>query len=57
MTFTPWVNSQGGMTYSIRSSLAARDIGLAYEIWQESYKPEFDTYNWDTLEINVGILS
>jgi hypothetical protein len=38
---------------AIRSSLAVRDIGLAYELWQSSYKPELDTYNWDSQEIDI----
>jgi hypothetical protein len=40
---------------AIRSSLAVRDIGLAYELWQSSYKPELDTYNWDSQEIVVEV--
>jgi len=41
----------------IRAQLAGREIGLAYEHWQETYKPDLDTYNWDTQEIMVEILS
>ncbi|MEI6178038.1 MAG: hypothetical protein WCS43_14190 [Verrucomicrobiota bacterium] len=36
-------------------SVIETDIGLAYELWIESYKPELDTYNWDELDINVEI--
>jgi hypothetical protein len=42
---------------AIRSSLENRDIGLAYELWQSSYKPELDTYNWDSQEIEIEVLS
>jgi hypothetical protein len=40
---------------AIRSSLAVHDIGLAYELWQSSYKPELDTYNWDSQEIDIEV--
>jgi hypothetical protein len=39
----------------IRSFLAAEDIGAAYELWQESYKPDLDTYNWDSQSLVVEI--
>ena len=37
--------------------LAAEEIGLAYDIWQDSYKPDLDTYNWDSMVIDVEILN
>lgn len=39
----------------IRSLLTAESIGEAYEIWQENYKPELDTYNWDSQAIVVEV--
>jgi hypothetical protein len=33
---------------AVRASLAAGDVGSAYELWQASDKPELDSYNWDT---------
>jgi hypothetical protein len=39
----------------IRSLLTMDDIGEAYEIWQATYKPELDTYNWDTQSIGVEL--
>ena len=39
----------------IRSLLAVHDVGLAYELWQSSYKPELDTYNWDSQEIEIEV--
>lgn len=41
----------------IRLMLAAEEIGLAYDIWQDSYKPDLDTYNWDSMVIDVEILN
>lgn len=40
---------------AIRSALGVRDVGLAYELWQSSYKPELDTYNWDSQEIHIEV--
>ena len=38
---------------AIRAALAQRKIGLAYELWQQTYKPELDTYNWDSHDLDV----
>jgi hypothetical protein len=39
----------------MRSLLLIGEIGLVYEIWQENYKSELDTYNWDSSEITIEI--
>ena len=46
---------EDGEAIEIRSYLAVGEIGLAYDIWQENYKPELDTYNWDSQVINVEV--
>ena len=40
---------------AIRAALAQREAGLAYDLWQQSYKPELDTYNWDSHELDVEV--
>jgi hypothetical protein len=40
---------------AIRKRLADRDIGEAYALWQSSFKPELDSYNWDYRPIAVEI--
>ncbi len=40
---------------AIRVALAQREVGLAYELWQQSYKPELDTYNWASHELDVEV--
>jgi hypothetical protein len=40
---------------AIRAALAQREVGLAYELWQQSYKPELDTYNWDSHQLEVEV--
>ena len=40
---------------AIRAALAQREIGLAYELWQQDYKPELDTYNWDSHELDIEV--
>lgn len=40
---------------AIRAAVAEREVGLAYELWQQSYKPELDTYNWDSHELDVEV--
>jgi hypothetical protein len=40
---------------AIRAALAEREVGLAYDLWQQSYKPELDTYNWDSHELDVEV--
>lgn len=42
---------------AIRVALDRREIGLGYELWQQSYKPELDTYNWDSHELDVEVSS
>lgn len=49
------IDEETAEAVEIRSALEACDIGLAYELWIESYKPDLDTYNWDELDINVEI--
>lgn len=39
----------------IRRLLQTNAIGNAYELWQENYKSELDTYNWGTEEIEVEL--
>lgn len=41
---------------AIRQALRRQDMGFAYELWQRSYKPELDTYNWNeqTVEISAS---
>jgi hypothetical protein len=39
--------------HKIRQLLEDKDIGPAYEEWQDSYKPDLDTYNWDDTSIFV----
>ena len=46
-------NFQTQKADEIRRALTERDLGLAYTLWQNSYKPELDTYNWDQQEIVV----
>ncbi len=38
---------------AIRAALVQEDVALAYELWQQSYKPELDTYNWDSQDLDV----
>ena len=40
---------------AIRLAFARGEVGLAYELWQQSYKPELDTYNWDSHELDVEV--
>jgi hypothetical protein len=39
--------------HKIRQLLEDKHIGPAYEEWQDSYKPDLDTYNWDDTSIFV----
>lgn len=41
----------------IRSQLSRGDFGQAYVLWQDTYKPELDTYNWGTQEIEIEVQS
>lgn len=43
---------------SLRSALDlfdAYEIGDAYSLWQDSYKHELDTYNWDVQQLEVEL--
>lgn len=40
---------------AIRSLIAESDVFTAYEVWQDTYKSELDTFNWDSQEIEVQI--
>ncbi|MEQ1859145.1 MAG: hypothetical protein ABMA13_04355 [Chthoniobacteraceae bacterium] len=40
---------------AIRAALVQREVGLAYELWQQSYKPQLDTYNWVSHELDVEV--
>lgn len=39
----------------IRTLLSEGEVGMAYEIWQEYFKPELDTYNWDSQVITMDL--
>lgn len=38
---------------AIRAALTGQDVSLAYELWQASYKPEIDSYNWDSQLVEI----
>lgn len=40
---------------AIRTALRHGEIGTAYELWQEHYKNELDTYNWSFENIEVEV--
>lgn len=39
----------------VRSLIAAGEIEMAFELWEESFKPYLDTYNMDTVVIHIDI--
>ncbi len=48
-------NLQTPKADAIREALADKDLGLAYTLWQDSYKSELDTYNWGEQEVAVEV--
>lgn len=34
----------------------AGEVGDAYALWQDSYKAELDTYNWDVQQVKMELL-
>ena len=39
----------------IRKAVSEGDVALAYALWQDTYKPELDTYNWGPQEVMVDV--